>query len=444
MWAMLQNANTLWVLAGCVLLGISSGTLGCFAFLRGRSLLGDALAHAALPGVCLAYLVTGSKSTGFFLIGAAVAGLIASYFITMISRHSRIKQDSALAIILSVFFGFGIVLLTYIQHTDNANQSGLDKFLFGQAASLVGSDVYTMTIVAAVLISLTVLLFKEFKLLCFDPAFGRGLGFPMGFLDGLLMLMLLFSVVIGLQAVGVVLVAAMLIAPAVTARYWTDKLSYMVVLSGVFGALSGGLGTLFSTQVENLPTGPMIVLAATCFFLISLLFSPRRGVLMKLVRYLQLRKKVLQEDLLQAMYELMEHELKVHPQLPHSWFSVAQLAQKTGKTRSRVEQALTQLNKRGYITGNHQSEWMFTPEGLKHAHQIILNQRLWDLYLMNEHQYQALAIDVNQEEFAAQLDQPRLEQMLKHLEEYNLAPNLPNKLVYHGQWQVIDQGGLST
>jgi manganese/zinc/iron transport system permease protein len=446
-WLALQDPNTQWVLTGCILLGISSGVLGCFAFLRGRSLVGDALAHAALPGVCLVYMLTGSKSIGLFLIGAGVAGLLATYCITAISRHTRIKEDTSLALTLSVFFGIGIVLLTFIQHSASGNQSGLDKFLFGQAASLVSSDVTTIIIVSAVLILMTALLFKEFKLLAFDPGFGRGLGFPMGFLDGLLMLLLLMSVVIGLQAVGVVLVAAMLIAPAVTARYWTDKLGVMVVLSGLFGALSGALGTLFSTQLENLPTGPTIVLAATCFFVFSLLFSPRRGVVARLFRFLQLRNRVLQEDVLQALYERMEQSLSSGASAFHRGYEEENLAEKSGKSVNSIRRAMQSLRRQGLVTerlsASGKQGWTFTPEGLRKAHQLVLNQRLWDVYHMNENQYNSLPIDQNRDLLVPQLSEEVLEQMLKQLEAYNLTPKLSETMLVSGHIHPTNQGGLS-
>ncbi|MDF2962477.1 MAG: manganese transporter [Paenibacillus sp.] len=290
------DPNTQWILLGSVLLGLSSGVLGSFAYLRKQSLMGDALAHAALPGVCIAFMLTGSKSIFFFLIGAAVAGIIATFGIGFVTRNSRIKQDSALGIVLSVFFGLGIVLLTQIQHSDSGNQSGLDKFLFGQAASMVQSDVITMSIVAFVLVLLCTLLFKEFKLLSFDSGFAKGLGYPVAFLDQLLMFLIVVAVVVGIQAVGVVLMSALLITPAVSARYWTERLGVMVVLAGLFGAVSGFAGTLISTTANNLPTGPLSVLAATAFFIVSVIFAPRRGVLSKVLLRLTVKKAVLQEQ----------------------------------------------------------------------------------------------------------------------------------------------------
>jgi len=280
-WSMLSDPNMQWIFLGCTLLGLSSGVIGCFSYLRKQSLMGDTLAHAALPGICIAFMLTGVKSIGLFLIGAGIAGIIATFGIGYITRNSKLKQDAAMGIVLSGFFGLGIVLLTLIQHGSYGNQAGLDKFLFGQAASMIASDVITMTVVCVSLITVCTLLFKQFKIISFDPGFARGIGYPVAFLEQLLMLLIVVAVVAGIQAVGVVLVAALLITPAVSARYWTDRLGLMVVLSGIFGAVSGAAGTWISASVSNLPTGPVTVLAATLLFCISILFGPQRGLLAK-------------------------------------------------------------------------------------------------------------------------------------------------------------------
>jgi manganese/zinc/iron transport system permease protein len=254
------------------------------------------------------------------LIGALIAGLIGAFCIQAITRYSRVKEDAALGLVLSVFFGVGIVLLTFIQQSGRASQAGLDKFLFGQAASLIGTDVQVMAVCAALVCALSVAFFKEFKLLCFDQGFARGLGYSTGLVDGLLMLLIVLAVVVGLQAVGVVLMAALLITPAAAARFWTDRLNTMVWLAGVFGALSGAVGTLMSGALEGMPTGPVIVLAATLVFLVSLVFAPRRGLLAKAVRLLVLRARVGREHALRAFYELAERagswELKAGPAEP--------------------------------------------------------------------------------------------------------------------------------
>ncbi|QMV40906.1 metal ABC transporter permease [Cohnella cholangitidis] len=278
------DPNLQWILLGSMLLGLSTGVIGTFAYLRKQSLIGDTLAHAALPGICIAFMLTGVKSVAFFMIGAIVAGMIATVGISWITRYSRIKPDAAMGIVLSVFFGVGIVLLTQIQHSSYGNQSGLDKFLFGQAASMTAGDVYTMTGVAVVLILACAALFKEFKLISFDSGYARGLGFSVATLEQLLLWLVTIAVVVGIQAVGVVLVAALLITPAVSARYWTDRLGVMTILSGVFGAVSGAIGTWISSGTEQLPTGPLSVLTATALFTFSVMFGPRRGVVAKLVR----------------------------------------------------------------------------------------------------------------------------------------------------------------
>ncbi|RIX53050.1 metal ABC transporter permease [Paenibacillus nanensis] len=298
--AMLSDPNMRWILLGCMLLGLSSGVIGSFSYLRKQSLVGDTLAHAALPGICIAFMLTGVKSIGVFLVGAGIAGMIATFGIGYLTRHSKLKQDAALGIILTTFFGLGIVLLTFIQHGDYGNQSGLDKFLFGQAAAMVGSDVVTMSLISILLVTICTLLFKQFKLISFDPGFARGIGYPVALLEQLLMLLMVIAVVAGIQAVGVVLISAMLIAPAVSARYWTNSLSAMIALSGLFGALSGALGTWISSSVSSMPTGPVTVLAATFFFIVSVLFGPKRGIVAKRFMSARVKKRFLLENELRA------------------------------------------------------------------------------------------------------------------------------------------------
>jgi manganese/zinc/iron transport system permease protein len=267
------------VALGAAILGVVGGALGCFAILRRQGLFGDALAHATLPGVCVAFMLSGAKTPVVLLTGAALsAGLGALLILTIVNR-TRIKQDAALGIVLSVFFGAGTVLLTYIGGSGSGNQSGLDRFIFGQAATIVRDDVVTMGILAALALLVVVLLFKEFKLLSFDPAFAASLGFPVGRLNVLLTMLIVVAVIIGIQAVGVVLMAAMLIVPAAAARQWTDSLGAMVMISGFFGALSGVSGALISATGANLPTGPLIVLCATTLLVLSLFLGRSQGFL---------------------------------------------------------------------------------------------------------------------------------------------------------------------
>jgi manganese/zinc/iron transport system permease protein len=239
------------VAMGAAMLGIVNGVLGSFAVLRKQSLLGDGISHAALPGIALAFLLTGSKSSLALLLGAAAAGWIGTLLIMSIVKHTRVKYDSALGLVLSVFFGFGLVLLTYIQKLPVATQAGLDKFLFGQAATLLRKDVVTIGVLGGIVLVFLLVFWKEFKLISFDPDFAFSLGFPVRILDILLTTLLVIAIVIGLQTVGVVLMSAMVVAPAAAARQWTDRLGVMVTVSGIFGALAGVSGALVSSQAAE-------------------------------------------------------------------------------------------------------------------------------------------------------------------------------------------------
>lgn len=266
------------VALGTAVLGLVSGTLGAFAFLRRQSLIGDAISHAALPGVVLAFMLTGIKGPAVLMAGAAAAGIAGVLLVIAVTRSTRIKQDAALGIILSVFFGFGLMLLTFLQRDPNARQAGLNHFLFGQAATLLGGDVLMMAIFGGAALLLLALFWKEFKLLSFDRDFGASLGFPMPMLEVGITLLLVVAIVIGLQAVGVVLMSAMIVAPAAAARQWTDRLGLMVMLSGLFGAAAGVAGTAISGLASGLSTGPVIVLCISGIAAFSLLFGGSRGI----------------------------------------------------------------------------------------------------------------------------------------------------------------------
>ena len=270
---------------GSALLGIISGALGTYAVLRRQSLLGDAISHAALPGIALVFLLTGSKTPLILVFGAAIAGWVGTLLILSIVKLTRIKYDSALGLVLSTFFGFGLVLHTLIQRNGNANQAGLDTFLFGQAASLLERDVLTMGILGGIALLIMSLFWKELKLLVFDEGFATSIGLPVRALDILLTSLLTVAIVLGLQAVGAVLMSAMLVAPAVAARQWTNRLGHMVLIAALFGAIAGVSGTLLSSSASRLPTGPTIVLCATLFVGLSFALAPNRGLVWHWVRH---------------------------------------------------------------------------------------------------------------------------------------------------------------
>jgi manganese/zinc/iron transport system permease protein len=295
-------------------LGAICGMLGSFAVLRKQSLLGDAISHAALPGIAIAFLIMGVKDSSYLLIGALISGLIGTFWIRSITKNTHLKSDTALGLTLSLFFGFGMLLLTFIQKQPNASQAGLDKYLFGQAATLIEKDVWLMAIVAGVCLIVLLLFWKEFKILLFDEDYTKTLGFNTRFIDILITTFIVITIVLGLQTVGVVLMSAMLLAPAAAARQWTNSLGIMVTLAAIFGAFSGVVGTGISASQSNLPTGPVIVLVAASIVFISFIFSPNRGLLFREIRFRKNRNNIKMQKTLAFMYGIAKtHENISHP-----------------------------------------------------------------------------------------------------------------------------------
>lgn len=413
-----DSVNARWVLTGCVFLGISSGVLGSFAMLRRRSLLGDVLAHAALPGVCIAFLLTGMRSLPVLMVGALIAGLTGAFCMQFITRYSRVKDDAALGIVLSVFFAFGIVLLTKINQSGNASQAGLDKFLFGQAASLVGKDVYVMATCAIVICVLSILLFKEFKLLCFDPGFASGIGFSTFWLDVLLNLLIVWVVAVGLQAVGVVLIVAMLITPAAAARLWTDRLNWLIGLAGAIGGITGAVGTVLSGIAPRMPTGPLIVLSATAVFVFSLVFAPRRGLLAKAVRLMLVRRRVARENVLRALYELAEAAGAYDSAVTED-----DLASYRSQSATAMKGQLASLESEKLILRSD-GKCRLTENGHRSAYEIVRNHRLWEMFLMHEQHLGVGQIDRDADEIEHYLTSETVQELERLLEVHGRSPQL--------------------
>ncbi|MFL0088894.1 metal ABC transporter permease [Tenacibaculum maritimum] len=362
---LLLNDYTLRTISlGTAVLGAICGMLGSFAVLRKQSLLGDAISHAALPGIAIAFLITGTKETNVLLVGALISGLIGAFWIRGITRNTHLKSDTALGLILSIFFGFGMLLLTYIQKQPNANQSGLDKFLFGQAATLLARDVWFMALVTLICLFTILLFWKEFKILLFDADYAKTLGFNTKVIDVLITSFIVLAIVLGLQTVGVVLMSAMLLAPAAAARQWTNSLGVMVILAAIFGASSGVLGTAISASQNNLSTGPVIVLVAAVFVVFSFVFSPSRGLLFRQIRFIQNRKDLQLHKTLAFMFEIAKnHENISHPH------TIKILNNFHGFTRK----SLSKLEHKEYISIDGQM-WAMTEKGYHFAANLYNQQ----------------------------------------------------------------------
>lgn len=368
MWALVGDYTLRTVLIGSALLGIASGVLGCFAVLRRESLIGDTLSHAALPGICLGFLLSGSRQLIPLLSGALASGALAVLLALLLVRRTRLKSDAALGIALSLFFAVGTVLLSYIQTTRRAAQAGLDRFLFGQAASMLERDVLVIAIITAIALLAIVTLWKEFQLVTFDPGFARSLGLPVTRLELFLTLLIALSVVIGLQLVGVILMAAMIVAPAVAARQWVRRLGSMVLLAAIFGAASGVLGALLSAQRRGLATGPLIIIVASALVVLSLLAAPQRGLVWGALATWRRQRQLEAQQLLTTLYELS----RLHR-------DVAYQAEE-GMLRSlyghRIARQLEALRQAGLIAASHHlpeegRHWQLTEAGRAAAERVL-------------------------------------------------------------------------
>ena len=388
------------VMLGAALFGGVAGLAGTFAVLRRRALVGDMLAHAALPGICLAFLVTGLRETGTLAIGALGTGLVAILCVTVISRWTRIRDDATLGIVLSTFFGAGVVLLSIVQQSGTGNQAGLDAFLFGEVAGIHARDILWLAAVAIVVTLLVILIFKELQLVSFDPEFATSQGWPTFRLDLGILAGVAVVTMVGLPICGVILTAAMLMIPAASARFWTDRLSRMVSLAAIFGAMAGLFGTWFASPLptqwlgfdplfmtserQSVPPGPLIVLSAATIFLVSICFAPGRGIVAQMVAELRLRLRMQWDHLLRSLYELNE------PNLPQVLsVSIQQLLEHRHWPTWTLRVWLRVANRRGYVQLEN-NQVRLTSEGLTAAAEVTRVHRLWELYLV---EYAAIASD---------------------------------------------------
>ncbi|MBX2825809.1 MAG: metal ABC transporter permease [Gammaproteobacteria bacterium] len=358
--------NTRVVTTGVTLLGIAAGVVGTFTFLRRRSLLSDALSHATLPGICLAFLAAvavgaPARSLPVLLFGAAVSGAIGLLCVQWISHRTRLNEDAAIAIVLSSFFGLGVVLLTYVQVVESGSQAGLDSFIMGQTAAMSAAEAWSIGLLALIAVVITWFFYKELQLYSFDADFAQGLGWSVARLDLLVAGLTVFVTVIGLQAVGLILIVALLIVPPVAARFWTEKLPVMLLLSGAFGGLSAFSGARLSAVYPDLPTGAVIVICAGVLFMASLLFAPQRGIVASVVRRLTIAIE-LQSSRFLAELLLAENEQRSvrSPELP-SW---------------QLRWIERRLAVRGWLVNGR-----LTPAGRAGAQAVNDNLRLWEAYL---------------------------------------------------------------
>lgn len=369
------DPNVRYVVIGSIILGATSAIVGSFAFLRKRALVGDAIAHAVLPGVALAFILSGVKDPFILIIGALISGWLSILTIDGIERTTKLKSDAAIGIVLSVFFGVGILLMTHIQHSGNAAQSGLDSFIFGKAASLTPHDIKVFSGIGLLLIILIFLFFKEFKLISFNPDYAKTIGLPVKFLTFLLSTITVLAVAVGIQAVGVVLMAALLITPASGARFWTNKLSSMLVIATLFGAISAFMGSYVSYIAPSMPTGPWVVMMLSILTVGSIWFAPKKGMLARYKLRLENQNKILTENILKLFYHRGEKDNSFRKAR-----SFEELLSSRDFSVKELSRGLAKLKKKNLIRKKDQ-DWYITQSGLNEAKRIIRLHRLWEMYL---------------------------------------------------------------
>jgi manganese/zinc/iron transport system permease protein len=381
------------VMRGATILGLACGIVGGFLLLRKRSLVADALSHAALPGVCLGFLFAvwinsmqrfgiEPRSLAILLPGAAIFGMLGVGCVHLITRIPRIKEDAAIGVVLSVFFAIGVVLLSVIQRLDVGNTAGLNQFIFGQAATMSVTDANIIAIAAAIVTLMGIVAYKELSLLSFDQQFASSLGWSALALDGLLLIMVTLLTVIGLPAVGAILMVALLIIPPAAARFWTDRLWAMIVLSAVIGAIACHVGVAssaaFDVEGSPLPTGPAIVVACGSLFLISMLAAPKRGLISSFVQHLNLRRTISRQHLLRAMYEL--REIKGNIDSP---VTLNDLLRRRSWTQHELMKEIHRAIRRDE-TARAADGFLLTSRGKDAAARIVRTHRMWEHFLTTQ------------------------------------------------------------
>jgi manganese/zinc/iron transport system permease protein len=367
-----QDPSITWVVLGITLLGIGSAYVGTFSFLDKKALLGDAISHAVLPGICLGFMLAGEKNPVYIVTGAFLSGALATFLSSWLKKNTKLSEDAIIATILSVFFGFGIVLLTGLQKSGNPEIAGLNSFIFGNAIGISETDLMIYGGLSLTIIVVLTLLLKEFRLMVFDPNYGKAIGFPMDAIRFLFNVLMILAVVIGIQAIGVVLMAALLITPGAAARFWTDRLNPLLILAASFSILSGILGTYISFVLPQMPTGPWVVVFLSLIALLSFMFSPKSGIVFRYFSRRNYLRKTHRDHLMKALYKAKEEN--------KNGLTIEEIYGLYPYQKAEIDQSIKELIKDGFISKN-QSIINLTPQGISDAMRIVRLHRLWELYL---------------------------------------------------------------
>jgi manganese/zinc/iron transport system permease protein len=388
---LLSEWNTRVVVLGASMLGLAGGVVGTFLVLRKRALLGDTVSHAMLPGVVGAFLVMqamggGGKSLIGLLIGAALAGMLAAWAVPALRRSTGLKDDAIMGVVLGSGFGLGIALLGIAQGLPGGNQAGLESFIYGRTASMIQADAIAIGVTAVATLLIAMVLAKEFRLLCFDESFGRAIGRREGLLDLGLMLLAVIVTVVGLQAVGLILVIAILIIPAASARFWTDSFTSMAALAGGIGAAGCWIGASISALAPKLPAGSIIVLTLAVMFTVSMVCGFKRGAIRRVVRAARLQARTGRQHLLRAAAESMESSSE-------DYWTFEDVLQARSWTPRKLRAIHRRAARSGEVVPIDSGRYRFSNSGYRAAEQVLRNHRLWELFLIRHADIAASHVD---------------------------------------------------
>lgn len=419
-----RDYNTRVVVVGTTLLGCAAGMIGSFTLLRKRALMGDALSHATLPGIGIAFMLATSmnwdgKSLPVLLTGAGISGLLGVASILFIRHATRLKEDTALGIVLSVFYGAGVAILSVSQQMKTGHAAGLESFIYGKTASMVVSDAQLIGGAGLICVLTGVFLFKELKLLCFDEAFSGSRGYPVLLLDMILMGMVVIVTIVGLQAVGLVLMIALLVIPAAAARFWTEDMLWMAWISSCLGGVSAMVGAAMSAVLPKLPSGAMIVLVSAFTFLVSMILGVKRGVLIRWFRRYSLNRRMDRQHLLRGMYEYLEDQVQgevctadIAAKVPFSW-----LHKSRSWSATRLRQEISRAQRAGQVEYLETNYVRLTESGLETAARLTHQHRLWELYLVTHAEVATSHVDRDADAIEHVLEPEMIDQLERLLDK---------------------------
>jgi manganese/zinc/iron transport system permease protein len=378
---------------GSMLMCLAAGLVGVIVFLRKQSLIGEALSHAAYPGVILGVILAGILEIDyhntpllpfFIMVGATCTALLGMRVIDILERKWKIRSDSALCFVLSSFFGVGLTLASHVQSSYSSLYQQIQVYLYGQAATMTDIHVYVYAVLASAIILAVIFLYKEVQMITFDREYTKSLGFRTASIETLFFVLIVLAIVIGIRSVGVVLMSAMLIAPAVAARQFSNKLYIIFILSGLFGLASGFLGNVFSVEITNnlleaypgtrlsIPTGPMIVVVGASICILALLIAPERGMLLRLVRIMRFRFRCMHENLLKTIWRIS----------PTGVVLLDEIARYQSASKFYLKFVMMRLCHNGWVKNLGNNSYRLTHDGELWAAKIVRLHRLWEVYLV--------------------------------------------------------------